>query len=98
MAPGRSISTFGSSMSFSFKQALKAVKSKLPSSVRKVSFNATRQPVSARIHVAALSVDRFRLRQALVVALLLRFVLAQFERAVGVLLSLKQRIHQKNRT
>src|SRR5437867_3354846 len=37
---GLSISTFGDSMSFSFKQALNAVKSKLPSSTRK-TFNAS---------------------------------------------------------
>ena len=41
IAPWRSISTFGSSMSFSLRQALNAVKSKLPFSVRKACFKAS---------------------------------------------------------
>ena len=39
--PAQSISTFGGSMAFSFRQALNAVKSRVPSAVRKASFNAT---------------------------------------------------------
>ena len=41
-------------MSLSFRQALNAVKSKLPSSVRKASFKAQREPVSV---TPAVSVD-----------------------------------------
>jgi hypothetical protein len=41
IAPWRSISTLGGVTPLSFKQALNAVKSKLPSSVRNASFNAT---------------------------------------------------------
>src|SRR5437764_12959409 len=41
MAPWRSVSTFGDSILFSFRQAVNAVKSKLPSSMWEVSLKAS---------------------------------------------------------